>query len=221
MLDSQPWALEHPTVSQSVHRWAWRWSERLVTTICQAILGPSMSNLTSKLGSWTCSWHVSVWFLNRRYKSTHQCPYNVHHVCTYDFVCNPIMILRLSWVLLGLCTLRVQRRPTADFLRCLKPGGKVAIQAICVPDERYETYRHLEKGWSGQVVEISWRKLPRFRTKRGVRLQVTSFCLANLYPRLKVLGLGCLWGAMGPRNTGLPGRSKTACVLGMACRSAI
>lgn len=25
--------------------------------------------------------------------------------------------------------------------RCLKPGGKVAIQAICVPDERYETYR--------------------------------------------------------------------------------
>jgi len=25
--------------------------------------------------------------------------------------------------------------------RCLKPGGMVAIQAICVPDERYETYR--------------------------------------------------------------------------------
>ena len=27
------------------------------------------------------------------------------------------------------------------FDECLKPGGKVAIQAICVPDERYETYR--------------------------------------------------------------------------------
>jgi hypothetical protein len=38
-------------------------------------------------------------------------------------------------------------------------------------------------------------------------LQVTSFRLANLYPRLKALGLRCLWGAMGPRNTGLPGRS--------------
>ncbi|CAE7348890.1 ufaA1 [Symbiodinium natans] len=26
--------------------------------------------------------------------------------------------------------------------QCLKPGGKLAIQAICVPDERYESYRN-------------------------------------------------------------------------------
>ena len=29
--------------------------------------------------------------------------------------------------------------------RCLKPGGKVAIQAICVPDERYESYRNPDR----------------------------------------------------------------------------
>ncbi len=35
------------------------------------------------------------------------------------------------------------------FHRCLKPGGKVAIQAICIPDERYESYRSNGVGPTG------------------------------------------------------------------------
>ncbi|CAJ1412414.1 unnamed protein product [Effrenium voratum] len=67
------------------------------------------------------------------------------------------------------------------FDECLKPGGKVAIQAICVPDERYETYRR------------------RVRTSSARRSSPVDIC-----PALPKFDVPAVWGGHLCKSAPLP-----------------
>ena len=88
----------------------------------------------------TNQFEVDLFFATKNQKN----PESVRSFSTHQ-VFNGVCVCAY-WVYLPLAILHHHiLENLTENTRCLKPGGKVAIQAICVPDERYESYRNPDR----------------------------------------------------------------------------